>query len=149
VESEPENLPLKKSNNLVIGIVIAVSIVIAIVIGVVVSMPFWISPLTSTPTSYPFIEIVDLGSNSQLGLLSDNIVVSGKVINSGDATSNPITLTIKIYNENNVLLYSTQTSPNPSILRPGQEADFIEYLTSDDLGGYRGNFEYVVELASY
>ncbi len=115
MESEPENLPQKKSNNLVIGIVIAVSIVVAIVIGLVVSMPFWGSPLTSTNTFYPYIEIVDLGSNYQLGLLSDNIVISGKVINSGKAASDPITLTIKIYNENDVLLYSTQTSPDPSI----------------------------------
>jgi hypothetical protein len=149
MKSEPENLPLKKSNNLVIGIVIAVSIVIAIVIGVVVSMPFWSSPLTSTSTSYPYLEIVDLGSNYQLGLLSDNIVISGKVVNSGEGTSNPITLKITIYNEDDVLLYSTQTSPNPSVVQPGQEATFVEYLSTDDLGGYRGSFEYQVEFTNY
>jgi hypothetical protein len=149
MKSEPENLPLKKSNNLVIGIVIAVSIVIAIVIAFVMSTFFWSSPNTSTFIPSPYLEIVDLGSNYQLGLLSDNIIISGKVVNSGNGASNPITLKITIYNEDNVLLYSTETTPNPSVVHPGQEATFVEYLSTDDLGGYRGSFEYRVEFINY
>ncbi|MGD9672067.1 MAG: hypothetical protein AB7U98_01155 [Candidatus Nitrosocosmicus sp.] len=149
MKTEPENLSQKKSNNLVIGIVIAVSIVIAIVIAFVMSTIFWSSPYTSTLIPSPYLEIADLGSNYQLGLLSDNIVISGKGVNLGNGASNPITLTITIYNEDNVLLYSTQTSPNPSVVQPGQEATFVEYLSTDDLGGYRGSFEYQVEFTNY
>jgi len=58
----------------------------------------------------------------------------------------PVVLLITITDGNQNTLYTTTTSPDPSILQSGQEAPFYKQITSEDLGGYKGQFTYRVSV---
>ena len=128
------------------GITIGVvSSVIVIFVIYVLFSNMGVQPQIFTPR----LEIIDLDSTRNSGFFSDDISIFGRVVNTGQGATNPVTLTITVSDENGAILYTTSTSPQPSIIQPGQESAFVKHFTGDDLGGHRGSFQYVVEVTNY
>jgi hypothetical protein len=78
-----------------------------------------------------------------------HFVVNGHVINDGGSNSNVVQLALIITNnQTGGVLYQTTFSPLPAILTPNEEGTFSVPFTTDDLGGYRGTFNYSVNVES-
>lgn len=121
----------------------------SVVVIIVIIILFDGFMFSSQGSSSPQLEIIGLDSSYRSGIFSDDMSIFGRIVNSGETATNPFTLTITIWDNNGATPYTTSTSPQPSIIQPGQEAPFVKHFTSDDLGGYRGSFEYQVEFTNY
>ena len=96
------------------------------------------------------IRILDLHSEQTSGIiLVFHYVISGHVINDGGRNSNVIQLQLMVTNnQTGNTLYQTTFSPIPAILAPNEEGTFSQPLSTDDLGGYTGAFQYSVRVLS-
>lgn len=118
---------------------------VGIVIGVVVIVVALILTTIHVGANPAVIQLVDHSASSPT---TQHYVISGRVVNSGGSASNPVIIQITVTDPNGNILYTTTTSPEPSILQPGQEAPFVKQFTSDDLSGYAGNWDYRLGIQS-
>ncbi len=86
------------------------------------------------------VQILEQHPIKTSGFFTVHYIESGRVVNSGGSASNPIVILISIKDDANNTLFTTTTSPEPSILQPGQEASFSREFSTSDLGGYSGQF---------
>jgi hypothetical protein len=96
----------------------------------------------------PNVQVVDHRADVTGGFFNQQNVISGRVANSGEGESGPVTIGITITDPSNNILYTSTTSPQPSILKPGQEAPFTKYIRPDEMGGYDGQYYYELNIQS-
>jgi hypothetical protein len=111
-------------------------------IGVVIMVVLITFHVGANPAN---IQIVDYRTSTPI---TQHYVISGRAVNSGGSASNPVIMQITVSDPSGNILYTTTTSPEPSILQPGQEAPFVKQFTSDDLGGYVGTWKYQLGIQS-
>ena len=75
-------------------------------------------------------------------------IISGRVANSGEGESKPVTIGITLTDPSGNVTYTGTTSPQPSILSPGQEAAFTDEITTAEMGGYSGQYYYELAILS-
>ena len=121
---------------------VGVGIVIGVVVVIVVALMFTTLHVGANPAN---IQIVDYRSSTPI---TQHYVISGRAVNSGGSASNPVIIQITVSDLHGNILYTATTSPEPSILQPGQEAPFVKQFTSDDLSGYAGNWDYRLGIQS-
>src|SRR6478672_9497096 len=97
-------------------VIILITIAISVVIG--------ISIFTTARPSLAQGDVEIIGHNATFLGSTGYYTLSGKVVNKGSDPSGPVTIGIKITDNENGLLYSGTTSPQPRVLQPQQEAYF-------------------------
>lgn len=115
---------MKKSEVLILVIVLAVGTVILVTVLALLH--------SSGPANIVILDTDSVWEGSSL-------IVSGRLINSGQTKSNPVILEISLTDANNNPLGTVNTAPTPSIIEPGMEATFSKDV-SPEIGEYNGNF---------
>lgn len=107
----------------------------------------WVVSFMTTPLPAE-IQVIDVNFDSNPGISVVDYYLSGRVINTGESPSNPIVLQISFTDRDGDNLLTTQTSPQPSILQPGQEAPFGKEFTNVDINSYEGTMNYEIIMLS-
>lgn len=118
-------------------------IVLCIVVIITALALSWVVSFMTTPLSAE-IQVIDVNFDSNQGVSAVDYYLSGRVINTGESPSNPIVLQISFTDRDGNNLLTTQTSPQPSILQPGQEAPFDTEFTNADINSYEGTMNYEI-----
>jgi len=131
------------SRRTILSISLGVVILVVVLLAIAGFAGWWRSGTLASDNGRANVQIVNLNAVHTEGyIFTIHYVISGRAVNSGGSTSNPVVILITITDDSGNALYTTTTSPEPSILQPGQEAPFYKQITSDDLGGYKGSFRY-------
>lgn len=118
------------------------------VVGIITTVALiWVVSFMTKPLPAQ-IQVVDVNFDSNQGIFVVDYYLSGRVINSGESPSNPIILQIRFTDGNGNNLLTGQTSPQPSILHPGQEAPFAKGFTNADINSYQGPMNYEITMLS-
>lgn len=143
LENKSLNQCSPRKNEKKTGRILALCIMVVIA-TVVIS---WIVSFMTT-TSPAEIKVVDVNFDSNEGATSVDYHLSGRILNTGESPSNPIILQIRLTDRYGDNLLTAQTSPEPSILQPGQEAPFGKEFTDADINSYEGPMNYEIILLS-
>jgi hypothetical protein len=102
-------------------------------------------PETRAP---PDIQLLDHETSRYGGIITERYVITGNVTNAGGSQSNPILVGITISDMDGNILYTTNASTQPNILRPGERAQFSKNISDNDLEDYSGVWKYKLSVLS-
>ena len=111
--------------------VIVVIVVVAVAAAATGVVAYWY--VSQEPFATPALLTMVDHDDTQNGY--GEYTFTGRVVNSGDKASNPVTITISFEDNNKNIFYTTTTSTEPSIIQPKSEASFSKVVTDGETGG--------------